>query len=137
MLRALGTIGIDRLPRASEIQMDPTVIGAALAVALLAGVLIGLVPVAHLFKVNLSTVLHEESRTGTTGRKARSLRRVLVVAQVALAFVLLMGSGLLAASFRNLLAVDPGFNSKGVITTAVWIGSKPCRDDAAVWACTN
>ena len=137
MLRALGTIGIDRLPRASEIQMDLTVISAALALALIAAVLIGLVPVTHLFKVNLSTVLHEEGRTGTTGRKARSLRRFLVVAQVAFAFVLLMGSGLLAASFRNLLAVDPGFKSAGVITTGVWMGSALCPDDAAVRSCTN
>ena len=70
ILRALRTIGLDRLPRAGEIHMDLTVVGAAMAVSVIVGVLIGLVPVVHLFNVNLSTVLHEESRTGTGGRKA-------------------------------------------------------------------
>lgn len=69
--------------------------------------------------MNLSTVLHAESRTGTGGRKARAVRRVLVVAQVAFAFVLLIGSGLLLASFRNLLAVDPGFKAESVITAGI------------------
>lgn len=119
ILRALQTIGLDRLPRAGEIHMDTTVVGIALAVSVIAGVLIGLVPILHLFNLNLSAVLHEESRTGTGGRKARAVRRVLVVAQVAFAFVLLIGSGLLLASFRNLLAVDPGFKADSVITAGV------------------
>jgi predicted permease len=119
ILRGLQTIGLDRIPRASEIHVDLVVEGAALAVSALAGTLIGLVPVLHLYKVNLSTVLREESRTGTGGRKARTVRRVLAVAQVAFAFVLLIGSGLLLASFRNLLAVDPGFKAEGVITAGV------------------
>jgi predicted permease len=119
ILRALQTIGLDRVPRATEIHMDLTVIGAAFAVSVIAGLLIGTVPVLHLLKVNLSTVLHEEGRSGTGGRKAQAVRRLLVVAQVAFAFVLLIGSGLLVASFRNLLRVDPGFKTEGVITAAV------------------
>ena len=125
VLRALQTIGMDRLPRANEIHMDLTVVGAALAVSLVVGVLIGLVPVLHLSTVNVSSVLHEESRTGTGGRKARAIRRLLVVAQVAFAFVLLIGSGLLLASFRNLLAVDPGFRAENIITFG--IGMPPVR----------
>jgi predicted permease len=132
LLRTLATIGLDRLPRASEIQMDLRVIGVTLLVVVITGILIGLVPVAHLFKVNLNTVLQEESRTGTRGPKARGLRRGLVVAQIAFAFVLLVGSGLLLASFRNLLAVDPGFKSDGVITTGIWMSESRYPDDAAV-----
>src|SRR5262249_32832789 len=101
------------------------------------GVLIGLVPVFQLFKVSLSTVLQEEGRTGTQGRKSRRIRRGLVVAQIAFAFVLLVGSGLLLASFRNLLAVDPGFKSDGVITTGIWMSDSRYPDDAAVRSFTN
>jgi len=119
ILRALQFIGLDRIPRASEISMDLTVVGAVLAVSLVIGLLIGLVPVLHLAGVNLSVVLHEEGRSGTGGRKARAVRRVLVVAQVAFAFILLIGSGLLLASLRNLLRVDPGFKSDGVITAGI------------------
>jgi predicted permease len=119
ILTALRSIGLERLPRAGEIHMDLTVFAATIAVSLIAGILIGLVPVVHVGQVNLSTVLHEESRTSMGGRKARALRRILVVAQVAFTFVLLIGSGLLVASFRNLLALDPGFKSESVITGGV------------------
>ena len=68
---------------------------------------------------NLTVVLREEGRSGTAGRGARALRRALVVAQVAFAFVLLVGAGLLFASFRRVLAVDPGFNADGVLTASV------------------
>ena len=132
ILRALGTIGLDRLPRANEIQIDITVIAAVLVMSVIAGVLIGMVPAAHLWRINLSAVLQDDSRTGTQGRKARTTRRVLVVAQVAFAFVLLVGSGLLIASFRNLLAVDPGFKAEGVVTAGIWISDTRYPDDAAV-----
>ena len=125
ILRVLQRIGIDRIPRAGEIHIDPTVVGAAFVVALIAGILIGLVPVAHLWNVNISSLLHEEGRTGTGGRKARAVRRFLVVSQVGFAFVLLIGSGLLLASFRNLLAVDAGFKPEGV--TAATIGIPRAR----------
>ena len=111
LVRALSTIGLDRLPRANEIHMDLTVIATALGASLIAGILIGLVPVAQLVKVDLSNVLREESRTGTGGRKAQLIRRTLVVAQVAFTFVLLIGSGLLLASFRNLLRRRSRFQS--------------------------
>jgi|RhiMetdeSRZDD1v2_1073273.scaffolds.fasta_scaffold72389_4 putative ABC transport system permease protein len=116
VLRSLGAIGLDEIPRAAEIHFSWVVILFALATSVVAGILIGLVPVAHLYRVKLSTVLREETRTGTGGTRSRAMRRVLVVAQVGLACVLLIGAGLLLASFRKLLAVDPGFKSPGVIT---------------------
>jgi len=116
VLRSLGTIGLDEIPRATEIHFSLVVILFALATSVVAGVLIGLVPVAQLSQIKLSTVLREETRTGTGGTRSRAMRRALVVAQVGLACVLLIGAGLLLASFRKLLAVDPGFKSGGVIT---------------------
>ena len=73
----------------------------------MAGILIGLVPVAHLSQIKLSTVLREETRTDSGGTRSRAMGRGLVVAQVGLARVLLIGAGLSLASFRKLFAVDP------------------------------
>jgi predicted permease len=137
ILRALVAIGLDRLPRANEIHMDLTVLAAVMAVSVVSGMLIGLVPAAYLFRINLATVLHEEGRTGTGGRKAQFVRRILVVAQVSFAFVLLIGSGLLLVSFRNLLAVDPGFRADGVITAGIGIPRVRYPADADVRTFTN
>jgi len=118
-MRAIGFLGLDRIPRGTEIRMDSSVFLFTLGVAAIVGVLIALVPAADLFKVNLSRVLQEEGRTGTSGRKRRATRRAMVVVQVAFAFLLLIGSGLLLASFRQLLAIDPGFKAEGVTTASI------------------
>ena len=76
-----------------------------MAVAL--GLIVGAVPAAQLAGRNLNAVLRDEGRSGAAGRGARAVRRGLVVAQVGLAFVLLVGAGLLFASFNRLLKVDP------------------------------
>ena len=129
VLRSLGAIGLDEIPRASEIHFSLAVILFALATSVVAGILIGLVPVAHLSKIKLSTVLREETRTGSGGIRSRAMRRGLVVAQVGLACVLLIGAGLLLASFRKLLAVDPGFKSDGVITISTALPQVKYPDD--------
>jgi predicted permease len=118
-LQLLGTLNIQDLPRGSEIRLDGVVIAYTIAVAALIGVALGLIPVANVLPANLTLVLREEGRTGTSARGARTLRRALVVAQVAFAFVLLIGAGLLFASFRRVLAVDPGFRPSGVLTATV------------------
>ena len=69
--------------------------------------------------MNLSQAFREEGRSGTSGRTARTLRRVLVASQVAFAFMLLVGAALLFASFRKVVAIDPGFKPEGVLTARV------------------
>ena len=69
--------------------------------------------------MNLSDIVHQEGRTSTGGRGAALLRKTLVVAQVAFALVLLIGAGLLLASFRRVLAIDPGFRPESVVTASV------------------
>ena len=118
-LGLLGGSGLDSLPRSNEIRMDPAAIAFALALALAVGVLVGLVPVFNLRHMNLNQAFREEGRSGTTGRGARAFRRLLVASQVAFAFMLLIGAGLLLASFQRVLAVNPGFKPANVLTARV------------------
>jgi len=136
-LRLLGTLTLQDLPRGYEIHMDGGVVAYALAIATGIGFVLGLIPVASVLPANLTTVLREEGRSSTTGRGARSLRRALVVAQVAFAFVLLIGAGLLFASFRRILAVDPGFDPQNVLTASVTLPRARYGDDASMVAFTN
>ena len=131
-LAALPWLGLSDIPRAHEIRMDTAVIAVAFGLALALGLVIGAVPALQIAKMNLSLALRDDSRTGTAGRGARSLRRGLVVAQVALAFVLLVGAGLLLASFRELLAVDPGFRAEHVLTGRVSAVRAKYPDDDAL-----
>jgi predicted permease len=118
LLRAVAHSGIDTLPRAAEVRVDGIVVLVMLVTAALVGILIGLIPAAQVVRAPVSDVLREESRSGTGGRRSRRVRQILVMAQVALAFVLLTGAGLILASFRQLLHVDPGFDVKGVATAS-------------------
>jgi len=107
------------VPYGSAIRIDGAVV---LFVALLSagiGLLVGVVPLARVLGANLTLVLREEGRAVSGGRGARALRRSMVVAQVAVTLVLLAGAGLLLASFRHVLDVDPGFVAERVITGSV------------------
>jgi len=119
LLRTLSAIGLEHFPRAGEVHMDSTVILVSLALSLAAGLLVGLFPLAGVSKIGIGDALHEDSRTGTTGKKSRGVRQLLVAAQIGFAFALLVGAGLLLSSFRLLLQVDPGFNPNGVVTASV------------------
>ncbi|MGH9409979.1 MAG: ABC transporter permease [Vicinamibacterales bacterium] len=130
-LRLLTAINIQDLPRGGEIQLDGVVVFCTLSVAVLIGVVLGLIPAATVAPANLTVVLREEGRSGTSGRGARTLRRALVVAQVAFAFILLIGAGLLFASFRRVLAIDPGFNADGVLTASVMLPPSRYANDQA------
>ena len=118
-LQVLGSSGLDSLPRASEIAMDGSAIAYTLALAFAVGLLVALVPVLDMRHMNLSQAFREEGRSGTTGRGPRAFRRVLVASQVAFAFMLLIGAGLLLASFQRVLAVDPGFDPSNLLTARV------------------
>jgi predicted permease len=133
-LRLLGTINIQDLPRGNEIRVDGATVAYALGLASLIGCALGIIPVVSLRRSDLTIVLREEGRTGTSGTGARTLRRALVVAQVGFAYVLLIGAGLLFASFRKVLAVDPGFRGDGVMTASVNLPVSRYKDDPAVIA---
>ncbi|HJR59285.1 MAG TPA: ABC transporter permease [Vicinamibacterales bacterium] len=125
----LTELGIDSLPRSAEIRMDGTVVAFTMALALAVGVLVGLVPVLNVRRMNLSQAFREESRSGTSGRGARAVRRLLVASQVAFAFMLLVGAGLLFASFERVLGVHPGFEADGLLTARVSPPASRYADD--------
>jgi predicted permease len=134
VLGFLSTLQLDELPRASEIHMDAFVVAAMLGLAVVIGLLIGLVPVVKLLRVNLSTLLRDEGRGGTSGHGARRARRALVMVQFAFAFILLVCAGLLAVSFRQVLAVHPGFDADGVFTAWASLPVARYKTDAEVQA---
>jgi predicted permease len=119
LLRLLTTLDFDVLPRSHEIGLDWQAAGAMIALAAAVGVVTGLIPLARLSRANLNDVVRDAGRTGTGGIAAGRLRRRLATAQVALAFMLLIGAGLLLASFRAVLAIDPGFDPAGVVTASI------------------
>jgi len=133
-LRFLTTLNLQDLPRAGEIRLDGIVVALTLGIAAVIGLTLGLIPVATILPANLTSVLREEGRSGTSGRGAQTLRRSLVVAQVAFAFVLLIGAGLLFASFRHILSVDPGFRPQGVLTASVTLPRARYTDAKAMIA---
>jgi predicted permease len=136
-LQLLGTLNIQELPRGGEIHLDGVVVAYSLGIAAVIGVILGLIPVANVLPANLTMVLREEGRGGTAGRGARTLRRGLVVTQVAFAFVLLIGAGLLFASFRQVLAVDPGFNGDNVLTVSATLPRSRYDNDDKLRGFTN
>jgi predicted permease len=131
VLRALDTIGLEHFPRADEVQVDTTVVLVSILLSLITGLFVGLFPLAGISRISINDALREESRSGTGGKKSRGIRQILVAAQIGFAFALLMGAGLLLASFRVLLHVDPGFNPNGVVSASVVLPKSRYPDDEA------
>ena len=130
--RAFATIAGDELPRAAEISLDATVMLAAFGVSVIAGLLFGVIPVARLLRGDMSSVFREEGRTGTASQRTHRLRGALVVAQVSLAFALLIGAGLMISSFARTLAVDPGFEPDQLLTASIALPGARYNDEDAL-----
>ena len=110
------------------------VVAFTMALALAVGVLVGLVPVLSLRHMNLSQAFREEGRSGTSGRGARTIRRVLVASQVAFAFMLLIGAGLLLASFDRVLRDRSRVRARAAAHRARLAAGTRYPDDAKVQA---
>jgi predicted permease len=105
------------LPRTSEIGLSLPVLAGTLAIALGAGLLFGLIPVAGRERRNLASALREGGRSRTSGKSTSRTRSGLASLQVALALVLLLGSALMLRSFLALRSVDPGFERPEEVLT--------------------
>lgn len=115
-MAAIVAVGAGRIPRLAALTLDPWLAGVALGVAVLCAALFGLAPALRVARTQPGDVLREQGRSATGGGGQVRLRASLVVAQVALAFVLLVGAGLLLASFQRLRRVDLGVHVDNVLT---------------------
>ena len=115
-LELLKRAGARTIPRLGEVHVDLTVLAVTAIVAIGAGILFGLIPALTSAKPELTEALKEGGRGSTTGFRHNRIRNALVVAEIALALVLLVGAGLLMKSFARLQNVNPGFSSSNVLT---------------------
>ena len=136
-VRSLARLSLDATPQGTAVAMDAMVVLFIFGLALALAILIGLLPILSLRHMNLSQIFREEGRSGTASRGARVVRRTLVTAQVAFAFMLLIGAGLLLASFQRVLAVRPGFDPTHVLTGRVSPPASRYKDDAQLVAFWN
>lgn len=125
---ALVSLGPDDLPRLDEVQIDAGVLLFTLVATAVTGLLFGLAPVLWLARSDVRSVLHDGSRGSTGGRGRGSARNALVVAQLAVAVMLVVGAGLLSRSFVELLHTEPGFDATNVLTLRVDLPSGAYRD---------
>jgi putative ABC transport system permease protein len=123
----LLAVAPDNLPRVYDIRLDTRVAGFTLLISLLTGVVFGLLPALQASKIDLGVTLKEGGRDAA-GLLRRRLRGFLVVSEVALAFVLLIGAGLLIRSFARLTEVDPGLDPRGVLTMDIALPFAKYRD---------
>jgi predicted permease len=115
-IHLLRVLGADRLPLGGRIAFDARLAMAGMVAAIVLGIVLA-APISWFnLRRHLGSALQSESRGGTSGRAAQILRHGFIVSQIALAFMLLAGAGLLALSLQRVLAVSPGFQSDHVLT---------------------
>jgi len=122
-----------QLPRLNEITLDPLVLLFTLGTSLVAGLLFGAIPVLKYARPHMASALKDSSRGSSEGRERHRARNTLVVAQVALAAVLLVASGLMVRTFIAIRDVPPGFqNPESVLTLRISIPTAVVADQGQV-----
>jgi hypothetical protein len=118
------------LPQTRRIAIDARVLLFSATVSLLTGILFGIIPALRVAEAKAYGPLNDSARGSTTGSGHR-LRNTLVVAEIALAVVLLVGAGLTARSLQRVLEVNPGFGMEGLLTSRISLPASQYRDRAA------
>jgi putative ABC transport system permease protein len=128
----LLSIDPDAVPRAANIGLNGTVVAFAIGISVLTALLFGWVPALRVSRVGLAGTLHEGRRGSGAGPRSGRVQGVLVAAQMAMAVILLTGSGLMAKTLVELLRVDPGFGAEDVLTVRVSAPSGTYPDAGSV-----
>jgi putative ABC transport system permease protein len=115
------------LPRLDEVRVDGRILGFAMGLSLLTGMIFGVAPAVMGSAVNLASALRDAMR-GTSGGGSR-LRNALVMAEVAIAVVLLVGAGLVGRSLQRMLAVETGIRTEGLLTSRITLSSAQYEED--------
>jgi predicted permease len=118
-LRVMIAAGAASIPRAAEVDIDPTVLGVTLAVSLLTALFFGLAPLAQIAAGTLHETLKAAAGRATASITSNRFRDVLVASELALALMLLIGTGLMIRAFWKLSEVNPGFRPEGLLTVRV------------------
>jgi putative ABC transport system permease protein len=122
-LRALVALSEQQLPALGEPSIHPPVLLFTMLVSLVTGLVFGLVPAITVLRGNASALLKDDATRGTASRRTGRTRTALVVAETALALMLLTGAGLLLKSFARIQDVDPGFSTENVLTARLTLPS--------------
>ena len=122
---------IASLPRIQKVGIQWQVVLFALALAVITGIVFGLVPALHATHTPIRASLNEESRGGSGSMRQQKLRSSLVVLEVCVALVLLVGAGLLVRSFAALTNVPPGFNAANLLVVNLPLSPQKYQDDVS------
>jgi putative ABC transport system permease protein len=126
-MRVLVALIPTGLPGASELSIDGRLLAFTLGISLLTGIVFGIAPAFETTSLEVSEKLKEGGRAGVSGKRRR-FRDALVVAEVALALILLVSAGLLLQTLRNLHAIDAGFNPENILTMSTRLPSPKYAD---------
>jgi predicted permease len=125
------------LPRTQEISLDGTVLGMTVALMLVVGLGVGLVPVFQCSRADLAEPLKDSGRGTSSGRKPQRLRSLLVTAEIALAMMLLVGTGLLARSLMAMRQADQGFKTSDIYISGLSLAGKKYDSPQKIMAFVN
>jgi predicted permease len=131
-LRALLRTAPPNIPRLHEVTIDPVVLLFTFAAVAVAAMLLAILPTIRLTSADLLATMSRSARGSSGGRERNRARQILVVAQTALALVLLVGSGLMVRSFQNLRSLDPGFDARDALTFRISLPNSTYSDEERV-----
>jgi putative ABC transport system permease protein len=132
-VQALLSIDPTAVPRSANVSLSAPVLFFTLGVSVLTALLFGGIPAWRVSRAGVSETLHEGGRgTGGAGRRSNRAQRLLVAAQMAMAVILLTGSGLMIKTFVSLLRIDPGFGNEDVLTVRVTAPQGNYRDAESI-----